>query len=170
MENTDLIKQFIKGDEKAFDLLVKNNKIWVINLIQSIVHNEYDAEDIAQDVFVNIYFALKKFRFESSFKMWTYRIVINRINNYFRKEKVRSIFNNDIENKDTRVFQGQQNESMELYHMTYKLPRIQRNVVILRVFQDLQFKVISQILNISVNSAKVSFHKAKENLKGMIHG
>ena len=170
MENTDLIKQFIKGDEKAFDLLVKNNKIWVINLIHSIVHNEYDAEDIAQDVFVNIYFALKKFRFESSFKTWTYRIVINRINNYFRKEKVRSIFNNDIENKDTSVFQKQQNENMELYHMTYKLPKIQRNVVILRVFQDLQFKVISQILNISVNSAKVSFHKAKENLKGMIHG
>ena len=54
--------------------------------------------------------------------------------------------------------------------MTYKLPKIQRNVVILRVFQDLQFKVISEILNISVNSAKVSFHKAKKNLKGMIRG
>ena len=170
MENTDLIKQFIDGDEKSFDLLIKNNQSWVINLIQSIVHNEYDSEDIAQDVFVNIYFSLRKFRFESSFKTWAYRIIINRINNYFRKEKVRSLFNNDIENKDSKVFQEQHDENMQLYHMTYKLPKIQRNVVILRVFQDLQFKVISEILNISVNSAKVSFHKAKENLKGMIHG
>ena len=170
MENTDLIKQFIDGDEKSFDLLVKNNQSWVINLIRSIVHNEFDSEDISQDVFVNIYFALRKFRFESSFKTWTYRIIINRINNYFRKEKVRSLFNNDIENENSKVFQEQSDENMQLYNMTYKLPKIQRNVVILRVFQDLQFKVISEILNISVNSAKVSFHKAKENLKGMIHG
>ena len=53
--------------------------------------------------------------------------------------------------------------------MTYKLPKVQRNIVLLRVFQDLQFKVISKVLNISVNSAKVSFHKAKNNLKGMVN-
>ena len=48
--------------------------------------NEFESEDIAQDVFVNVYFSVKKFRFESSFKTWLYRIIINRINNYISNE------------------------------------------------------------------------------------
>ena len=170
MENSELIKQFVKGDEKSFDILVKNNRLWVMGLIESIVHNKYDSEDITQDVFVSIYFSLHKFKFQSTFKTWMYRVIINRINNYFRKEKLRSIFNHDIENKDNVVTNNIDNENLELYKMTYKLPKIQRNVVILRVFQDLQFKAISDILKISVNSAKVSFHKAKGNLKRMVNG
>ena len=170
MDDFDLIKKFIKGDEKSFDLLVKNNQDWVKILIKSIVHNEFDSDDIAQDVFVNIYFALHKFRFESSFKTWTYRIIINRINNYYRKEKIRSFFNNDLLKDAYGKYEESDGRKDDLYTMTYKLPRMQRNVVILRVFQDLQFKVISEILNISVNSAKVSFYKAKENLKRMIDG
>jgi DNA-directed RNA polymerase specialized sigma24 family protein len=52
-----------------------------------------------------------------------------------------------------------------LFEMTPKLPRFQRNIVLLRVYQDLSFKMIGGILNITENSAKVSFHKAKANLK-----
>ncbi len=169
MENSDLIKQFISGDEKSFDLLIKKNQDWVVSLISSIVHNKFDSEDIAQDVFVSIYFSLHKFRFDSSFKTWMYRVIINRINNYFRKEKIRSIFNDDIESKDDSVHFESDDNNLELYKMTYKLPKVQRNIVLLRVFQDLQFKVISKVLNISVNSAKVSFHKAKNNLKEMLN-
>jgi len=53
----------------------------------------------------------------------------------------------------------------KLYTLTHRLPTTQRNIIMLRVYQDLPFKSISQILSISENSAKVSFHKAKQNLK-----
>ena len=53
----------------------------------------------------------------------------------------------------------------KLFEMTHKLPRLQRNIVLLRIYQDMPFKMIGQILNITENSAKVSFHKAKVNLK-----
>ena len=172
MENSELIKDFKKGNEKAFDLLIKNNQAWVQSLIRSIVSNEFESEDIAQDVFVNVYFSVKKFRFQSSFKTWLYRIIINRINNYYRKEKLRSIFNLGTDNLESTVdnIYVEKDRNGELYKMTYKLPRIQRNVVILKVFQDLHYKDISKILNITVNSAKVSMHKAKVNLKRMTDG
>ena len=170
MDNSELIREFKNGDEEAFDLLVKNNQIWVKNLIQSIIKNEFDSEDIAQDVFVSVYFSVKKFRFESKFKTWLYRIILNRINNYYRKEKIRSIFNFGAENLESIVDNTNNEEDKELYKMTYKLPKMQRNVVILKIFQDLRFKDISKILNISVNSAKVSMHKAKINLRRMVNG
>ena len=71
------IQNFKNGDKKAFDQIVVDHKDWVINMILSMVHNRQDAEDISQDVFVSVYFALDKFKGLSAFNTWLYRIVIN---------------------------------------------------------------------------------------------
>ena len=68
----------------------------VIGMILSMVHNRQDAEDISQDVFVSVYFALSKFKGLSSFNTWLYRIVINKINAHYRKLKLRNTFNLEL--------------------------------------------------------------------------
>ena len=165
-----LIEEFKNGNNKAFDAIVIQNKEWVINLILSMVHNQQDAEDLSQDIFVSVYFSLKKFKGNSSFKTWLYRIIINKVNNYYRKLKILSIFNVELSKidylhiyEDENIFKQFDKEALRKAIISLKTR--QRNVVMLRIYKGHSFKEIGKILSISVNNAKVSFHNAKNNLK-----
>jgi len=165
MDDKALIEKFLRGDVKSYNEVVHRHQGWVKGMAMNIVKNPQDAEDIAQDVFVKVYFALNRFRFESELKTWLYRIVINKINNHFRKQKLLSVFSAELKEEimEEPVFSAS-NEN-KLFEMTHKLPRFQRNIVLLRIYQDMPFQMIGKVLNITENSAKVSFHKAKANLK-----
>jgi len=164
-DDTTLIHGFLNGDIHCFNELIRRHEHWVHIMVNQIIKHREDSEDIAQDVFVKVYFSLKKFRFDSEFKTWLYRIIINRINNYFRKQKLLSWFGHELNEDITpEAIQTNQGEG-KLFTLTSRLPAMQRNIVHLRIYQDLPFKTIGKILSISENSAKVSFHKAKQNLK-----
>ena len=165
MDDKALIEKFLRGDVKSYNELVHRHQGWVRGMTLNIVKNTQDAEDISQDVFVKVYFGLNYFRFESEFKTWLYRVVINKINNHFRKQKLRSVFSAELKEEMSEGADSSTSNENRLFEMTPKLPRFQRNIVLLRVYQDLSFKMIGGILNITENSAKVSFHKAKANLK-----
>ena len=165
MDDKALIENFLRGDVKSYNEIVHRHQGWVRGMTMNIVKNLQDAEDISQDVFVKVYFALNQFRFESEFKTWLYRIVINKINNHFRKQKLRSVFSAELKEELAEEPTSSTSNENKLFEMTHKLPRFQRNIVLLRVYQDMSFKMIGQVLNITENSAKVSFHKAKVNLK-----
>lgn len=168
MTDKELIADFLNGNEKAFDELVRTHEEWIKSLLLKIIRNPEDTKDLSQDVFVKIYFALPKFRFESEFKTWVYRIVINQTNNYFRKEKLLSWFRGESsDNIEIPETQFDYEQKMDIYKLASNLPKIQRNIVLLKAYQDLPFREIAKILSISENSAKVSFHKAKANLKRM---
>lgn len=165
MDDKALIEKFLRGDVKSYNALVNRHQGWVKGMARNIMKNSQDAEDIAQDVFVKVYFALNRFRFESEFKTWLYRVVINKINNHFRKQKILSVFSFELKEEIMETPVSLASNKNKLFEMTYKLSRFQRNIVLLRIYQDMPFKMIGQILNITENSAKVSFHKAKANLK-----
>tara|TARA_B110000263_G_scaffold130192_1_gene113199 strand:- start:67 stop:597 length:531 start_codon:yes stop_codon:yes gene_type:complete len=165
MDDKILIEKFLRGDIKSYNELVHRHQGWVRGMTLNIVKNTQDAEDISQDVFVKVYFGLNYFRFESEFKTWLYRVVINKINNHFRKQKLRSVFSAELKEEMSEGADSSTSNENRLFEMTPKLPRFQRNIVLLRVYQDLSFKMVGGILNITENSAKVSFHKAKANLK-----
>ena len=63
-DDKSLIRDFLNGNTKSFDKLIHTHENWVKNMVYNIVKHQEDAEDIAQDVFVKVYFALKNFRFE----------------------------------------------------------------------------------------------------------
>ena len=166
------IHQFRNGDKKAFDQIVSDNKDWVINMILGMVHNRQDAEDISQDVFVSVYFALDKFRGKSSFRTWLYRIAMNAVNAHYRKQKLRNAFNFELSEVEYMCFSDIDENSMmrqfdkeELYRAVVSLKRRQREVVLLRSYQGHSFREVAKILKITENSAKVSFHQAKKNLE-----
>jgi len=165
------IQQFKKGDQKAFDYLVLLHKDWVIGMIYNMVHNKQDAEDISQDVFVSVYFSLNKFKEESAFKTWLYRIAINKINAHFRKLKLKSMFNfnlsevdelNIVYNDEDQIFKEYDRKLLQKHILS--LSGKQRNILLLRVYQNHSFKEIGEYLGISVNNAKVVYHKAKESI------
>ena len=165
LDDKTLIIEFLDGDVESFNTLILQHESLVYGMIFQVVRHKEDTEDLCQDVFVKVYFALKHFRFESEFKTWLYRIIINRVNNHFRKQKLLSWFGQELKEEMTPDLQADHLQIDKLYALTHRLPTTQRNIIMLRVYQDLPFKSISQILSISENSAKVSFHKAKQNLK-----
>jgi len=170
MTDKELIYDFKKGNEESFNKLVSRHQGWVREFIQKSVKNIEDSEDISQEVFVKAYFGLAAFRFESEFTTWIYRVAINQINNHFRKQKLFSWFYRDFEESSAKINEDHINDRGEiLMENIRKLPKVQRNVMILRTLQDLPFKDIGNVLTITENSAKVNNHKAKKNLKKQIN-
>jgi RNA polymerase sigma-70 factor, ECF subfamily len=77
-----LVERAQKGDTRAFDLLVKKYQHKIIGLIGRYVHDHSEVQDVAQEAFIKAYRALGKFRAESAFYTWMYRIAINTAKNH----------------------------------------------------------------------------------------
>ena len=173
MYDNALVKQFVNGDKTAFDKLVIRHRDWVIGMALGSLKDRHLAEDIAQNVFVKMYFKLHQFRFESELKTWIYRIALNELNLFYRKEKMISWFSGDDEEYLIPAVEPNENDDKKVYgnkirNLVKKLSKMQRSVMVLRVYQELPFKDIGNILGITENSAKVNFFKAKNNLKKRI--
>ena len=77
VDDKTLILEFLDGNVESFNTLILQHEGWVHGMILQVVRHKEDTEDLCQDIFVKVYFKLKRFRFESTFKTWLYRIVIN---------------------------------------------------------------------------------------------
>ena len=98
---------------------------------------------------------------------------MNELNLFYRKEKMISWFREDEEEYLIPVVNPDEDNDLKNYgkavrYLVKKLPKMQRSILVLRIYQELPFKEIGKILEISENSAKVSFYKAKSNLKKQI--
>ena len=108
MPDTEIIEQLKQGNEKAFRILVENYQKLVVNTCYGMVHNREDAEDIAQDVFVEVYRNVDSFRADAKLSTWLYRIAVNRSLNHIRdnkKHKWFQSFENEVEAKSRQLLQ-----------------------------------------------------------------
>ena len=85
----DLVKRSQAGDTEAFDELVTRYRARVFSMIYNMVHNEQDAWDLAQDSFLKAWRSIGRFRSQSSFYTWIYRIVMNVTIDWLRKKHVK---------------------------------------------------------------------------------
>ena len=84
-EDLELLGRFKKGDQHAFEFLVRKYKSTVFNTIYSIIGNTQEADDITQEVFLSVYTKAGSFKGESSFSTWLYRITVNKCVDELRK-------------------------------------------------------------------------------------
>ncbi|MCF8297233.1 MAG: RNA polymerase sigma factor [Saprospiraceae bacterium] len=181
MDEKTIIAKIIEGNQQAFRELVESYQDKVISTCNSFVHNLEDAEDIAQDVFVEIYQSITKFRSDSKFSTWLYRIAVNKSLNHLRKNKkntmlksLDSFFGNDKNEKyeisDSKSSQADQNiennERAEILHNAINsLAKNQRIAFTLNKYDDLSYKEIAEVMNISLSSVEALMHRAKMNLQ-----
>ena len=171
MSEEEMIKAILKGDQKAFKLLVDNYQLMVVNTCHAFVHDRDEAEDIAQDVFIQVFESLGKFRFESKLSTWLYRIAVNRSINHCKSPRGRAI-KVDIESwKQQEVAQSpempqqqllEEQEQLELLH---RLPENQRTALILNKYEELSYKEIAEIMGTSLSSVESLLFRAKNNLE-----
>ena len=165
--DNELIKEFQEGKEAAFNELVDRYLSSTYGFFTKFTDSKEEAEDLAQDVFIKMYKALKKFRFESEFKTYLYRANINMSNTYLRRNKWKNMLHLDQISEPEYIDTTNEDKwkRKELWDAIARLPKIQRMVVTMRTAENLPYKEIAKIMNISENSAKVNYYHAVESLK-----
>ena len=96
MEEKSLIKNLKVGDENAFKFLVENYKGFIYNTCLSIIQNTEEADDLTQEVFIQIFKSIKGFKGNSSLSTWIYRITISKCFEYLRFKKRKKRFSQII--------------------------------------------------------------------------
>jgi RNA polymerase sigma-70 factor (ECF subfamily) len=168
-----LILQAKEQDAGAFRTLVERYMKQTYNVAYNLVRNHEDAEDVAQEAFVRIYRSLDKFRGDSEFSTWLYRITVNaaldRIKQRKTKEEreIRNTANMFIplvahtgENADV---------TMHIERALHELPTLQRAVVILRHINGLPTKKVGEILQCSEGTVKTHLHRGLKKMKESLH-
>lgn len=176
------IQQLKEGDDAAYKEVVEAYQNMVYNTCLSIVKSEEDAEDIAQDVFVQVFQSISAFKGESKLSTWIYRIATTKSLDFERKKKrkkrfgfVRSIFGEDsqvVVNPPDFHHPGialdQKENAGILFKAIDKLPENQRIAFILNKVEGLSYQEVSDVLQSSVSSVESLLHRAKNNLKKIL--
>jgi RNA polymerase sigma-70 factor (ECF subfamily) len=174
-----LIDQLKKGDESAFKFIVDNYKDMVYNTALSIVQQSEDAEDVTQEVFVQVYQSIEGFKRESKFSTWLYRITLSKAMDHERRKKrkkrfafVKSLFgeeNEAVVNPPDFNHPGVTLDNKEkaaiLFRAMQSLPDNQRMAFVLNKVEGLSYQEISDVMKTTVSAVESLLHRAKANLR-----
>ena len=157
--------------EQVFNGIVKQYSERLYWHVRRMVGSHEDADDLLQEIFLKIWTALPSFRGEAQLYTWVWRIATNETLNFLRKEKVRALlrFSSADELAAQRVaadpyFNGTEAER-EMAKAVARLPEKQRQVFIMRWWDELSYEEISAITGTSVGALKASYHIAQEKIK-----
>lgn len=175
-----LVSHYIKGDESALETLVYRHKHRIYSFIYSKVYDRDVAEDIFQDTFIKVIRTLKKgaYNEEGKFLPWVMRISHNLVIDYFRKNNRMPKFSNTDEfnifsvlsdtslNAENSLIKEQ--VETDVRRLVDELPDDQREVLLMRIYEDLSFKEISDKTGVSINTALGRMRYALINLRKII--
>ena len=180
----ELVKLYVNGNEKAFELLITRHKDRVYRFILSKVKDPELANDYFQDTFMKVILTLKggNYNEEGKFLPWVLRIAHNLIIDGFRKnKKVRFLSETRSASEDYSVFNRLSNDDLNVLQITCKeelenqvvrfldeLPTAQKEIIYQRLYQDLSFKEIAEMEDISINTALGRMRYALINLRKLM--
>ncbi len=180
MNEQELIKALKSGSNKAFGEFIEQYQGLVTNTCYGFVMNKDDADDLAQEVFIEAYKGLSNFREDSKLSTWLYRIAINKsIDEIKRKNrKKRFAYLTGLFGKDDQPLpladqdalnpqqQIENNERLQILNMAIeKLPGNQAIAFRLSKFEGLSGKEIAEVMDTNISSVESLIHRAKANLK-----
>jgi RNA polymerase sigma-70 factor (ECF subfamily) len=163
-----LVDQVRQGDPAAFDVLVRRHQRSIFLLAHRYLGHVEDARDLTQRVFVQMYRQLARFRGEASVRTWLYRIASNLALDALRARGREARGRAQLEPPAPPMASPSSEERARLRRAIAELPPRQRLVVELRVFDDLSFREIGDVVGSSEDAAKVNFHHALKALRGML--
>ena len=181
VNDSELVSLYIKNsDEKAFETLVRRYKSKVYTTIYLIVKDTFVAEDLMQDVFIKAVDVLRSGRYndEGKFLPWVLRIAHNMAIDYFRRDKRypnvvfedgSSVFNTlDFAEDSFEEVQIREESHSHLRSLIKMLPDTQREVLVMRHYEDMSFQEIADATGVSINTALGRMRYALINLRKMM--
>lgn len=182
MNQQELIVQLQQGDGQAFKKLVDEWQDMVYNTALGIVQNADDADDITQDVFIQVYQSVSSFKGESKFSTWLYRIVITKSLDHLKKKKrkkrfgfMQSLFGNNSDEEihpeefnHPGVLMENKERAAELFKALQQLPDKQRIAFTLHRLEAQRHQDIAVIMELSVTAVESLIARAKGNLRQIL--
>ena len=180
ISDATLVSQYIQGDEPSLSILIKRHQQRLYSFIYSKVYDRDVTEDVFQDTFIKVIRTLKRGNYneEGKFLPWVMRIAHNLVIDYFRKNNRMPKFNNS---GDFDIFSVLSDNSLnaegelvqsQIVHdiraMVEKLPEEQKSVLVMRMYNDMSFKEISENTGVSINTALGRMRYALINLRKLI--
>ena len=181
----DLVKKCQAGDTEAFDQLVTQYRTRVFAMVYNMVHNEQDAWDLAQESFVKAWKSIGRFRGQSTFYTWIYRIVMNVTIDWLRKKQVKGAgaeFNDAIELREIDPAaktapkadplpyqQMEQSEIRERIDQAIaQLTPEHRAVILMKEIEGMQYHEIAETLGCSIGTVMSRLFYARKRLQNML--
>lgn len=184
MEDLELIKQLKNRDGESFRILVDKYQKYVLNSCYKFVYNKETAEDLTQEVFIEVFRSINHFRIDSKLSTWIYRIAITKSLDFLKAQKrkkrfavLKSLFGEDEmeekysapENIRPDMILENEDRVKVLAWALNKLPESQRIAFTLSKYDELSYQEISEILGVSISSVESLIHRAKTNLKKKLY-
>jgi RNA polymerase sigma-70 factor (ECF subfamily) len=178
MDDNRLIEQAQHGSREAFEAIVKRYERKVFHLAYGFVQDRGSADDLAQEVFIKAYFSLSKFRFQSEFGTWLYRIAVNHIKDYLRKssrkkevsleefKEVPAAVSDPIKEKELEHTEDKKRKL--IFRVLATLPQKYRMILTLRDVRGLPYEEIARILRISPGTVDSRLYRARRMLRGKL--
>lgn len=174
----ELAEKARDGSRWAFDQLIDRYQGDIHRMIYYRIRTRLDAEDLTQDVFIRAYRSISRLREPERFRGWLYTIAVNRVNDYLRKKRVRSIFQSTDEGPDILPEADQLRERPEALEQVLKedfwrqvgriakkLSKMEREVFMLRFMDGLNINEIAQVLRKSESTVKTHLYRALAKFK-----
>ncbi|XOV85750.1 MAG: RNA polymerase sigma factor RpoE [bacterium] len=172
----ELVKRVQKGDQAAFDMLFARYQVRILNLIGRYVRDADEVRDVAQEAFIKAYRAIPRFRGDSQFYTWLYRIAINTAKNHLVSRSRRPPSSDvDIEDADYRDDADMLRDSEDpesalardqlqstIHEALTQLPDDLRSALTLREFDGLSYEQIADILECPVGTVRSRIFRARE--------
>jgi len=163
------------GDTEAFEKIYHRYHHRVYCLCLRMTRNVSQAEDLAQDVFIQLFRKMDTFRGESSFTTWLHRLTVNQVLMHFRKPVVQTEQTTEDGTAPVRIASGTEHpgkmsvvDRISLGEAIRQLPRGYRTVFILHDVQGYEHEQISQMLGCAVGTSKSQLHKARMKLRSLL--
>ncbi|HWR94568.1 MAG TPA: sigma-70 family RNA polymerase sigma factor [Flavobacterium sp.] len=175
-----LVRKYVEGDENALTILINKHQSKIFGFIYSKISDRDISNDIFQDTFIKVIKTLKSnsYNEEGKFLPWVMRIAHNLIIDHFRKNKkmpmyreteefsIFSIMSDDSLTIENKIIQNQ--VEIDLRKLIEELPADQKEVLIMRMYQDMSFKEISELTGVSINTALGRMRYALMNMRKVI--
>ena len=175
-DDQQLVKRVQNGDKRAFDLLVLKYQHRILGLVVRFVRDPHEAQDVTQEAFIKAYRALPKFRGDSAFYTWLYRIAINTAKNHL-VSRGRRPPNSDVDSSDAEFYDGNHGlkdmaspERLMLrdeidaavHESIQQLPENLRYALTLREFEGLSYEDIATVMECPVGTVRSRIFRARE--------
>ena len=176
ISNSELVRKSQLGEKDAFEQLVIRHQDLVFSLAYKLTGNREMANDVAQEAFIRAWKAIEKFRGDSTFSTWIYRITVNTAWTLRKKARKHNTLNIEDtyepividEKKDPELVAINSDLSSVLINALDKIPIEQRIIVELKNIEGRSHKEIADYLEISVTAAKVRLHRAHQKLRQIL--
>jgi RNA polymerase sigma-70 factor (ECF subfamily) len=164
-----------KGDMAAFEEIYQRHHRRVYSICLRMLQNAFEAEDLTQDVFIQLYRKIGSFRGDSAFTTWLHRMTVNQVLMHFRKRNVK--FEKTTEEGETpvHIVPGTENaermpvvDKIALENAIDQLPAGYKNVFVLHDVEGFEHEEVARILGCSVGTSKSQLHKARLKLRKLL--